>query len=91
MVGDESLISGLSPAALMRVNIREAVQISSMKGHQISAQGSGLGNARRSAPKGHHSPARHIGSKSFARVSFILAAFSGRIFAWRAPRVETLG
>src|SRR5271166_2057180 len=30
-----------------------------------------------------------VGSKSFARVSSILAPLSGRIFAWRVPRVET--
>jgi hypothetical protein len=41
-------------------------------------------------PEGHRNPARHIGSKSFACL-FILAPLSGRILAWRVPRVETLG
>jgi hypothetical protein len=48
-----------------------------------------LGNSTRRALKGHQNPARHIGSKSLARLS-ILAPLSGRIFVWQTPRVETL-
>jgi hypothetical protein len=40
----------------------------------------GLGNSRRCALEAHQNPARHIESKSFARVSFTLAPPSGRIF-----------
>ena len=56
------------PGPHMRVNIREAVQIFSLKGDQLSAQGfnPGLGNSRRCALNGRDNPARHIGSKSFA-------------------------
>ena len=74
----------------MRIKIREAVQFSSLKGKQDSAQGfnPGLSNSTRRALKGHQNLERHIGSK--VRL-FILAPLSGRIFAWWVPRVETLG
>jgi hypothetical protein len=55
------------------------VQVSSLKGDQVSAQGfnPGLGNSRRCAPKGHQNPARHIGSKSFVCVSSFSRHFQG--------------
>jgi hypothetical protein len=69
------------------------VQISSLKGDQISAQGfnPGLGNSRRCALKGHHNPARHYRIEIICARLFMLAPLSGRIFAWQVPRVETLG
>jgi hypothetical protein len=75
-----------SPAAADARQHKEDVQISSLKGDQISAQGfnPGLGNSRRCALKGLQNPALY-------RIEFILAPLSGRIFAWRVPRVETLG
>jgi hypothetical protein len=78
------------PRQHARVNIREAVQISSLKGDQISAQGfnPGLGNLRRCAVKGHHSPARHIGSKSFACVSSLSRHFQGAFLRGRHPRLK---
>jgi hypothetical protein len=53
--------------------------MSSLKGDQILAQGfnPGLGDSRRCALKGQHIPARHIGSKSFARVSSFWRHFQG--------------
>jgi hypothetical protein len=41
----------------------------------------GLDNLRRCALKRHQNLARHVGSKSRARI-FILPPLSGRIFAW---------
>ena len=74
----------------MRVNIREAVQISSLKGDQISAQGfnPGLGNSRRCALKGHPIPARHIGSKSLARVSSFWRHFQGAFLRGGYPGLK---
>src|SRR5271169_4927632 len=90
MVGHESLISGLSPAVPMRVKIGEALQISSLKGDQISAQGfsPGLGNSRRRALKGQHIPARQIGSKSFARVSSSSRHFQGAFLRGGYPGLK---
>ena len=82
----------------IRVNIMEAVQISSLKGDQISAQGfnPGLGKLHGDRRAAEGAPdlilARHIGSKSFKqRRLFILAPLSGRIFAWRVPSVRNPG
>ena len=62
------------------------MQVASLKGDQISAQGfnPGLGNSRRCALKGLQNPALYW-------IEIILAPLSGRIIAWRLPRVETLG
>ena len=75
----------------MRVNIREAVQASSLKGDQNSAQGfnPGLGNSRRRALIRAPETARHVGSKSSTRL-FILAPLSGRIIPLRGGRPCTL-
>jgi hypothetical protein len=72
---------------------KEAVQISSLKGDQISAQGfnPGLGNSRRCALKGHHNPARQYRIEIIRARLLMLAPLSGRIFGWQVPRVETLG
>jgi hypothetical protein len=63
------------------------MQISSLKGDQVSAQGfnAGLGNSRRCALKGHHDHARHIGSKSFAHVSSFSRHFQGAFLRGRYP------
>ena len=76
--------------APIRVNTREALQISSLKGDQISAQGfnPGLDNSRRCALKGHHIPARHIGSKSFARVSSLSRHFQGAFLRGEHPGLK---
>jgi len=76
--------------APIRVNTREALQISSLKGDQISAQGfnPGLDNSRRCALKGHHTPARHIGSKSFARVSSLSRHFQGAFLRGEHPGLK---
>jgi|GEM_PF-5005923 len=41
--------------------------------------------------KGHYNPARYYRIEVICARLFILAPLSGRIFAWRVPRVETLG
>ena len=66
------------------------MQISSLKGDQISAQGfnPGLDNSRRCALKGHHIPARHIGSKSFARVSSLSRHFQGAFLRGEHPGLK---
>ena len=63
----------------MSASIMEAVQVSPLKGDQILAQGfnPGLDNSRQCALKGHQNPARHMGSKSFARVSSFSRHFQG--------------
>ena len=78
------------PGPHMRVNIREAVQIFSLKGDQLSAQGfnPGLGNSRRCALKGHHNPARHIGSKSFSPVSSFWRHFQGAFLRGGYPGLK---
>jgi hypothetical protein len=70
----------------MRVNMKEAVQIPSLKGDQISAQGfaPGLGNSRRCALN----PARHIGSKSFACVSSFSRHFQGAFLRGGHPGLK---
>jgi hypothetical protein len=74
----------------MRVNIREAGQISSLKGDQISAQGfsPGLGNSRRCALKGHPIPTRHIGSKSLTCVSSFWRHFQGAFLRGGYPGLK---
>jgi hypothetical protein len=69
---------------------REALQISSLKGDQISAQGfnPGLGNSRQCALKGHHIPAHHIGSKSFARFSSFSRHFQGAFLRGEHPGLK---
>jgi hypothetical protein len=66
------------------------VQISSLKGDQISAQGfnPGLGNSRRSVLKGHPIPARHNGSKLFARVSSFWRHFQGAFLRGEYPGLK---
>jgi hypothetical protein len=61
-----------------------------LKGDQISAKGfnPGLGNSRRSALKGHHNPAHHIGSKSFARVSSFSRHFQGAFLRGGYPGLK---
>jgi hypothetical protein len=87
MVGMRSCASGAAHAR----QHKEAVQISSLKGDQISAQGfnPGLRNSRRCALKGHHNPARHYRIEIIRARLSMLAPLSGRIFAWQVPRVET--
>ena len=92
MVGNESPFSGLSPAAPLRVNIREAVQIPSLKRDQISAQGfnPGLGNSRRCARKGYHSPARHIGQTIIRVPLFNSRHFQGAFSRCGHPGLKPL-
>ena len=61
-----------------------------LKGDQVSAKGfnPGLGNSRRCALKGHHNPARHIGSKSFARVSSFSRHFQGAFLRGGYPGLK---
>ena len=61
-----------------------------LKGDQISAKGfnPGLGNSRRCALKGHHNPAHHIGSKSFARVSSFSRHFQGAFLRGGYPGLK---
>src|SRR5271165_6270094 len=89
MVGARALLASGS-AAPMRVNTREAVQVSSLKGDQSSAQGfnPGLGNSRRCALKGHQNPARHIGSESFACVSSFSRHFQGAFLRGGHPGLK---
>src|SRR5271165_3766088 len=89
MVGARALLASGS-AAPMRVNTREAVQVSSLKGDQSSAQGfnPGLGNSRRCALKGHQNPARHIGSKSFACISSFSRHFQGAFLRGGYPGLK---
>jgi hypothetical protein len=76
--------------APIRVKTREALQISSLKGNQISAQGfnPGFGNSRRCALKGHPIPAHHIGSKSFARFSSFSRHFQGAFLRGEHPGLK---
>jgi hypothetical protein len=73
------------------VNLMEAVQVSPLKGDQNAAQGfsPGLGNSRECALKGQQNPARHIGSKSFARVSSFSRHFQ-RAFLQRSAFAVSL-
>jgi hypothetical protein len=72
------------------VNTREALQISSLKGDQISTQGfdPGLDNTRRCVLKGHQTPARHIRSKSSARVSSFSRHFQGAFLRGEHPGLK---
>src|SRR5208282_930594 len=78
------------PVAAHARQDKEAVQISSLKGDQISVQGfnPGLGNSRRCDLKGHHIPARQIGPKSFARVSSIWRHFQGAFLSGGYPGLK---
>jgi hypothetical protein len=48
----------------------------------------GLGNSRRRALKGHQNPARHIGSKSLARVSSFSRHFQGAFLSDGYPGLK---
>jgi hypothetical protein len=69
---------------------KEAVQISSLKGDQISAQrfNPGLRNSRDVPEGAPQSDAAYRIEIIYERL-LILAPLSGRIFGWRVPRVET--
>jgi hypothetical protein len=68
----------------------KALDLTPIQGASSRGDGS-LGYAIQAmCPEGAPQSVRHIGSKSFARL-LILAPLSGRIFAWRVSRVETLG
>ena len=71
------------------VNIREAVQISPLKGDKVSAQGYGLGNSRRCAEGAPYCAAQYRIEIIRARLC-TLTPLAGRIFAWRAPRAKLL-
>ena len=74
----------------MSVNIRGAVQVSSLKGDQNSVRGfnPGSGDSRRRALKGHQNPARHIGWKSLARVSSFSRRFQGAFLHGEYPGLK---
>jgi len=77
-------------SAPKRFTTREAVQIFSLKGDQISAQGfnPGLGRSRRCALKGHQNAARDNGSKSIARVSSYSRHFQGAFLRGEHPGLK---